>query len=203
MSKLGIPLLTAALSLALLDSVFGQGTLHITFDGPPPQPPGTQVGRDSYSEGGMLFNPIGYQLTRNGGGISGYPENGTAYLQGLGTGLTFSFTDGSVFSLNAVDLAEYSTVFPYPFTVHFVGYRHDGSIVTTDFTTDGIIDGTGPLVDFQTFSFGGQFTGLDRVEIPMTGWSLDNLIVTPIPEPSTLSLVALGGLILGWRFKRK
>jgi hypothetical protein len=74
-------------------------------------------------------------------------------------------------------------------TLHFVGYRHDGSIVTTDFTTDGIIDGTGPLPDFQTFNFDQTFRDLDLVETPSQPWSLDNVVVT-IPEPSAATFVA-------------
>ena len=143
-------------------------------------------------------------LSARGGWVSFYPENGTAYLQAtLGDSLTFNFADGSAFNLVSVDLAEYSTVVPDAVTVHFVGFRHDGTIVTTDLRTDGIIDGTGPLADFQTFYFGSPFTGLDRVEIPTYGWSLDNLIMT-VPEPGASELMLLGTAFAAiWRFKRK
>ena len=123
--------------------------------------------------------------------VSFRPDNGTAYLQaGLGESLSFRFISLSPFDLISVDLAEYSTVVPDAVTVHFIGYRLDGSIVTQDFTTDGIIDGTGPLVDFQTFHFGPEFSNLSRVEIPTFPWSLDNLVV--VPEPGTWSLIILG-----------
>jgi hypothetical protein len=154
----------------------------------------------------MSFTPIDPNapwagFARNGGGIDFYPENGTAYLQAdIASTLKFSFINGDVFNLESVDLAEYSTVVPDAVTVHFVGYRHDGTIVTTDLTTDGIIDGTGPLADFQTFTFDSRFTGLDRVEIPTFGWSLDNLFVS-VPEPSAFGLFALGALFLGWRLR--
>ena len=98
-------------------------------------------------------------------------------------------------------LAEYSTVVPYARTVPFVGYRPDGSTVTVSFTTDGIIDGTGPLADFQTFYFGPEFSGVTQVRIPAYGWSLDNLVVA-IPEPGAISLVALG-LGMFWAIRRK
>ncbi|MCW5555293.1 MAG: hypothetical protein KIS67_24420, partial [Verrucomicrobiae bacterium] len=139
-----------------------QGTLEprlITFEGPPLQPPGTQHSVSEYYEAGMAFTPIHSsapsRFTRNGGGFDFYPENGSAYLQALdGDSLKFSFLDGFLFDLLSVDLAEYSTVVPDAVTVQFVGYRWHGGTVSTSFTTDGIIDGTGPLADFETFHFG-------------------------------------------------
>lgn len=185
------PLLFACIYAAFPS--FGQGT--ITFDGPPVQPIGTVYGIQHYSESDMLFTPIGFNFGRAGGGIQQLPENGSAYLQAaLSQSLQFSFTNGSSFNLVAVDLAEYSTVVPDAVTVPFYGYRTDGSVVFTSFTTDGIIDGTGPLADFQTFYFGPEFSNLLRVEIPTFGWSLDNLVIS-IPEPSSLALVLASGVI--------
>ncbi len=185
----------------------GQGTfepLLITFDGPPLQPPGTQYSVSEYYEAGMAFTPIDSsapsRFTRNGGGFDFYPENGSAYLQALdGDSLRFGFLDGFIFDLLSVDLAEYSSVRSDPVTVQFVGYRWDGGTVSTSFTTDGIIDGTGPLADFETFHFGPEFNGLTRVEIPTFGWSLDNLVVA-VPEPSVWALFLLGGGLLGVRW---
>lgn len=185
----------------------GQGTLeplHITFDGSPSVAPGTAISVQYYFESGIVFQAIGSPgpgntFTRHGGGISTSPDNGTAYVRtALGQSLTFNFADGSLFNVDSVDLAEYSTVVPNAATVHFVGYHPDGSTVTMDWTTDGIIDGTGPLADFQTFSFRGAFTGLSRVEIPTYGWSLDNLMVSRrIPEPAPGALLVAGILLLG------
>ena len=151
----------------------------------------------------MSFTPIGLsgfgRVARNP--VPGLPDNGTSYLDAaLGQSLMFRFSTGSPFSLMSVDLAEYSTVVPDAVTVHFVGYRVDGSIVTQDFTTDGIIDGTGPLQDFQTFQFGPEFSGLSRVEIPTFGWSLDNLVV--VPEPSTFALLIAGAPVV-WALRRR
>jgi hypothetical protein len=192
--------------LFVLAQCYGQGTFtRITFDGPPTQPPGTVYNTQQYHENDMSFTPLpgSVGFGRAGGGIAQLPDNGTAYLQAaLGQSLTFSFINGSVFDMRSLDLAEYSTVVPDAETVHFIGYRLDGSIVTANFTTDGIIDGTGPLADFQTFYFGPEFSDLARVEVPTFG-SLDNLVLS-VPEPGTGALVILGAALLGVRFlKRK
>lgn len=112
----------------------------------------------------------------------------------------FGLDDGSEFSLVSVDLAEWSTGYPEPVSVRFLGYKSDGSTVTAHLVTDGIIDGTGPLADFETLYFDSRFTGLTRVEIPTTTWHLDNLVIT-VPEPSVGSLVLLGLGVLA--FKRR
>jgi PEP-CTERM motif len=188
-----------------------QGTfqsLTITFDGPPVIAPGTGRVVQQYYESGLSFTPIdpnapfsGFE--RYGPSTLGFADNGTVHLTAsLGDSLKFSFINSLAFDLYSVDLAEYSTVVPDAVTVHFLGYRHDGSIVTTDFTTDGIIDGTGPLADFQTFYFGPEFTDLDRVEIPTYRWSLDNLVVS-IPEPATGALAIVGAALLGVRFRKR
>lgn len=101
-----------------------------------------------------------------------------------------------------MDLAEYSTLFQTPLLVPFVGYRSDGSVVNTSFTTDGIIDGTGPIADFQTFHFGPEWSGLTRVEIPAYGWSLDNLVVA-VPEPGPWALLILAGAFGFYYLKRR
>jgi hypothetical protein len=175
----------------------GQGTLRFPFDG---QAPSTAVFIQQYFESGMWFRPLGVVepgngFVRRGGSNSLYPENGSAYLQAsLGDSLMFSFTDGRFFDLTSVDLAEYSTVVPDARSVPFVGYRFDGTIVTATFTTDGIIDATGPVADFQTFYFDSRFMGLSRVEIPAYGWSFDNLVVS-VPEPGSAALLVTGVLI--------
>jgi hypothetical protein len=184
-----------------------QETHQITFDGVPFQPPGSASFVQQYYEADMWFRPLGVVGPGNGfvrvgaQPVPGRPDNGTSYLQAaLGNSLVFSFLDGSVFNLVSVDLAEYSIVVPNAVTVPFVGYRFDGSVVNASFTTDGIIDGTGPIADFETFHFGPDFSGLTRVEIPTYGWSLDNVAVS-VPEPAVGTLLLFGGLlVLGIRY---
>jgi hypothetical protein len=178
-----------------------QDALDITFEGPPLIPPGAAYTITEYMESGMLFVPLeplgpGIGFGRVGSGLPFFPDNGTTYLDSAGgESLKFSSTSGSLFGLVSLDLAEYSNDFAEPVSVQIIGYRFDGSTVSETFTTDGIIDGTGPLSDFETFYFGPEFSGLERVEIPTDGWSLDNLVVT-IPEPATPALLLLGSLLL-------
>ncbi len=204
-STLIMPLVASFASLlAVALRTEGQEPNHITFEGPPIQPPGTGAVVQRYDEAGMIFTPIGLTgFGRVGSNPpSPLPDNGSSYLEAaLGETLMFRFISLTPFDLISVDLAEYSTVVPDVVTVHFIGYRLDGSIVTQDFTTDGIIDGTGPLVDFQTFHFGPEFSNLSRVEIPTFGWSLDNLVVA-VPEPGTWSLIILGAGVGSILFSR-
>ena len=189
-------LFAAALGvLAGAFSSMGQTILTIAFEGPPSVPFATGRAESAYSESGMRFGRLGIDdILRVSSGYFADPDNGTTYLVGALGGhsntVTIGLTAGWTFDLRSVDLAEYlfSTE---PTAVRFLGYRHDGSIVTTDLTTDGINDSIGPQADFQTFHFGPEFSGLDRIEIPSHGWSLDNLVVL-IPEPSSLVLLAGG-----------
>jgi hypothetical protein len=175
----------AILALPLLACSALTQTVRITFDGPPPQPRNTQYAIAQYQEAGMLFKPLGpidtappFRLTRNGGGLSFYPDNGTAYLQSAsGDSLEFLPTDRTLFDLISVDLAEYSTVFTLPKSVTFLGFKANGQMVAQTFTTDGIIDGTGPVQDFQTFSFSPRWKHLVRVEVQPNLYSLDNLVI--------------------------
>jgi hypothetical protein len=158
----------------------------------------------------MWFRPItgvppdgSFPLSHSGGGVPGFAENGGAYLLvGATTTLAFSSYFGSHFNLVSVDLAEWSVVEHSPVTVSFNGIKADGSVVSTSFMTDGVIDGTGPLPDFQTFYFDSQFRDLIRVESPSWGYAIDNVRTTNVvPEPASGVLLGLG--LLGIRFLRQ
>lgn len=111
----------------------------------------------------------------------------------FGDSLAVGALGGSRFGAVSVELAEFSTLYQEPLTVRFVGYRPDGSTVTTDFVTDGIIDGAGPVRDFETFYFDQRFADVFRIEVPTYGWSLDNMVFsTVIPEPGTSGLLVVG-----------
>jgi hypothetical protein len=200
------PLRSFLMLVALLASAsqsHAQGTLQwtVTFDGGPYLLPSNEVAINYYSEQGMVFTPVGTgQFGRSGGAPvnTAFPRNGTAYLFGSFTySLAGSSLDGAPFALVSVDLAEFSTLYQTPLTVQFIGYRADGSTVATEFVTDGIIDGAGPLADFQTFYFDSQFVNLARVEVPTYGWSLDNMVFSDaVPEPSSFALLLVSGALV-------
>lgn len=192
-------------------SCSGQSTIEtrIFFDSGPPLP-GLAFAVLDYYESGMLFRPINQEwiYIRRGGAGSSYPENGTTFLQSgpSGSSLAFNLDPIDIFDLVSFDLAERSGPAPAD-TVRVVGYRHDGTVVSRDIALDGIIDGTGPLADFETITFDESFRDLDRVEIPISSWSLDNLVVSQtIPEPTALSTFLVGLVLFGaaqwWRAAR-
>jgi hypothetical protein len=184
----------------------GQGKTAISFDGPPIIAPGAAIQFWEYYEAGVWVRPLGVVGPGNGFGRrgssppAGWPDNGTAYVIFHARGMVVSRTDNSIFGLQSVDLAEFSTLYAYPTTVRFVGYRQDGTTVTTDFITDGIIGTGGP--DFQTFYFPAEFSGLSRVEIPYAGWCLDSLIIS-VPEPGFPGFLLLAATVLSARAIRK
>ena len=202
-----IRLVSWALVACFAIAARGQGTLRtITFDGPPTIPPGTGIGVTYYYKNSMTFIPvdIGDQFGRMGGGRTAFPENGTAYLI-LAAFDSLSGSRGGVsrFGLYSVDLSEFSTLYGFPRTIQFIGYRPGGSTVVAEFTTDGIIDGTGPLPDFQTFYFDQRFSDLVRFEVPTHTYALDNLVFFDVvPEPGTGTLLALGTALFALRVLR-
>ncbi len=186
----------------LVLALHGQGTLEyrVTFDGPPYIAPGTGKLVDSYSEAGMFFQPIGGASFDNRFGRAtspgdAFPDNHSTYLDGPAfCSLEVVSAASSHFGILSIDIAESSTLYKYPATIPFGGYRSDGTAVWTSFTTDGIIDGTGPLADFETFYFDARFNDLVRLEVPTYGWALDNMVFSAVPEPTTLGLLCMGAL---------
>jgi hypothetical protein len=186
-------LLASATLFCAATQGLAQGVLRtVTFDG---VTPGTAYLETYYDENSFTFVPLqtNEYFVRAGNARPGFPENGTAYLLfSYGASLSGSRL-GSRFGLYSVDLSEFSTLYNFPATIEFIGYRTDGKIVTTEFTTDGIIDGTGPLPDFQTFYFDSRFSDLVRFDLPGIGYGLDNLrFHDVIPEPGAIPLLALG-----------
>ena len=149
-------------------------------------------------------------LYLSGGGITGHPDNGTGWLLvpdngAPNNGLEFGSTDGiTLFNMVSFDAAEEAGLGATTLTV--VGYKPQimgpTTVVTNVFTLDGVNDGTGPLQDFQTFYTDSSFVGLLRVDV-YARFSLDNLVMGNVPEPSAAALMLLGICCAYWRSTRK
>lgn len=194
----------AALSLATL-ACFAQGTLTITFDGPPPLGAGQEGSYNYYEEFGVGLWPttetgFDWSATRVGN-TSGYPSDGSPYIAGIGYGtdsVDAMRLDWGPFGVTSVDLAGYSTYYP-DFNVTFYGFRQDGSAITQTVSGSGI--------DFDPIEFGPEWaSSLKWFEIHGDnggGWSADNLVVI-VPEPSVGVLFVLGALTFSfWQKKRR
>ena len=137
---------------------------------------------------------------------------GTDYLLvdhiGAAANLGFDISANNVntFSLNSIDVANWSSEIPIILTV--TGQISGGDTISTNFTTDGIFG-------FETFSFSNSWVNLLSVNFTdFTGPNntafgqlvFDNIIVnetsSQIPEPPIFALLGLGLFTLGmmsWR----
>jgi subtilisin family serine protease len=168
------------------------GSRVLTFDnpgftgGPGTYNPSLEEQNFVLSSTGGLDVPVGNEAT--------YPNNGTYHLRNAWNTLTIQHIEGLPFSISSIDLAEFSTSPGTAATFTFTGHKKDGTQVTQSFTTDGIIDGPGPLEDFETFSFDSNFTNLTKVVMSTRGMS-DNIVVlveepeSPAPTPPQAPLV--------------
>lgn len=169
----------------------------VTFD--PPLLPHGGIALDSYSENGVVFSGTLRTVKpfiQTDSGLDMRPDDGSAHLDIFAPYTRFGCANGDLFTLNRLDLAEYSTWYATPKTVQFTGVRSDDTLVTFLFTTDGIIDGPGPAIDFETVTLPSTFTDLQRVEFTTYDlFSIDNISLT-VPEPHTFNYVLFAWAML-------
>ncbi len=139
----------------------------------------------NWTESGFFFSTPN-RMAHSDAGLANWPDNGSAFLvfSANQKPLTFRHLAGNLFSLRSMDLAEYSTVFRTPKDITVTGYKADNSPVSVVVRIDGAIDGPGGAADFQTFTFGPEFSQLDRVEVFPDIYSLDNVRVLVESAPT-------------------
>jgi hypothetical protein len=188
--------------LSLAGDCLGQGTVTIGFQGAAPGEI-TMAGANPYTDpaSGMQFGSLTPQsLLLDGGGIAGYPDNGTCYLE-VGGDMRFGPNTfppiGSLvpFTLLSFDAAE---LISGPQTLTVVGYHPMAGTVTNYFTVSS--------QTFETFYLGSSFTNVFQVDVLCPAWSLDDVVISGIPEPSCGALVVLAtvcGLGRAWMRGRR
>jgi hypothetical protein len=172
--------------------------------------PGTGVLIPYYDEDGFRAKPFGpidtqapYRLGLYGPKVDRIASNGSPHLALLSdSSLEIFRLDGQPFSPRSVSLAEYSTVFPFPKRIGFEGVFPNGSTVNTSFTTDGIVYGGTSLVDFQTFLFPPSFSGIVNLRATDVAFSLDDLVLASVPEPSSCLLFSAAICVIADRQRR-
>ncbi|MCX6856971.1 MAG: choice-of-anchor D domain-containing protein [Verrucomicrobia bacterium] len=137
----------------------------------------SQSSSANYSEDGLIFTTPN-QILRIGANHINRPNNGTPHIAPLASQrpLRIKRSDNGTFHLYYVDLAEHSYLSAAPKTITFNGVKSTGSTVTTSFVLDGITDSTGPLADFQTFTFPSSFRDLVSAEVTVDVYAMDNLV---------------------------
>lgn len=204
------------LGFLLLTCCVGSYAAVVTFD--EPFTPFSGAGQSTTTQGFEFdFGADNTAQIFVGGGVSCSPDcplNGTRILQsfdsGLHTAVTMSRSDGRPFNLRQFDAAESHVGLDFEATqIDVIGTRMGGSTVLASFVLDQVNDGSGPLLDFQTFVVPRSFSGLVSVSFNGSGgifdgptffrddFALDNIVI--VPEPATLALlgIAIAGLV--WR----
>jgi hypothetical protein len=132
----------------------------------------------------MYFAPIGPgNLALSGGGIPGYPDNGTGYMEVPDANMTFHLVSGTHFGLISFDGAEFVGG---PTTLEVIGHKVMGQTVTNYFSVNSM--------NFQTFSLDSSFLDVGQVDVINARWSLDNLIFSVVPEPTACALASIAAL---------
>jgi hypothetical protein len=166
----------------------------------------------TYSEDGYVFRG---SISTDG------PLNDIRFLYGSHAVMTTA--DNSLFSLQSIDLGEYSYLFDSPEDITIMAQKANGNFITQTFRIDGVLSGGGQWdAGYETFSFSSEFTRLKAVyfennsaaysrgSLPenfVGGFNnrpfvMDNLVVQSVPVPAAVWLFGSALGLLGWMRRR-
>jgi hypothetical protein len=142
-------------------------------------------------------------------------DNGSTYLATDDAGgpspLTMSVFGGGTFALHQLDLGEWVNENVTARIVAITGNFANGSTLTASIGLNMVFDGALGSADFQTVTFGAHWKDLASVTFKGTGalntvggnnyFTLDNIVVTAVPEPTTLFIVGIASFaaMVCWR----
>ncbi len=195
--KSKLALLSAGLFFALYTSKLSAAT--ITFEGFPF--PSAFFSGESLTSDGFVIQNLGTLPAELTPCSPPCADNGTQYLLTQFDGLLrLTHSTGQAFALKSLDAAESFSGLSTFWAPHLVltGEVVDGATTEASFDLDLINDGPGGSADFQTFLLPPTFANLTALTIAGGGnqgrndFSIDNLRLTTVPEPSSLVLCSLG-----------
>jgi hypothetical protein len=152
-----------------------------------------------------------------------YPANGTAalFVDSIVAAepdyLAITRSDGGLLSLQSFDFAEFGAFANFePYALQVTGVYADGSTVAQSFIFDLLYDGAGAVADYQRATLPASFQNLASARFQViadplcTGecfapadFSLDNVVLSPIPEPGTTALMLLPLALLAALSRRR
>lgn len=178
--------------LGLCALLSGAAQAAITFQGLSASVP---FGSTSpFTTGGLTFSTTGvYTVTTD----LGFPASNPGEFLAYDSGDTASFASATPFNLLSLDLGGWVGFGTQPLSLRITGVRASGPDAVADVEVS-------PAV-FANYVFAG-FTNLQSVRLGSTrGFyvGVDNINVSPVPEPETLAML-LGGLaVLGAVVRRR
>jgi hypothetical protein len=167
---------------------------------------------------GTRFSTLGFEIQNLGNSPAEITpcsptcaDNGTQSLLTQVDGrLRLTHSAGQAFSIQSFDAAE-SFAGLHDFWARQIDLTGDvlgGGTVQASFTLDLVNDGDGPRVDFQTFVVPPTFANLIGLTITGSGntgrndFSLDNLQLAVVPEPSAAA-IGMWGILVAVRSRRR
>nr|WP_319494456.1 PEP-CTERM sorting domain-containing protein [uncultured Desulfobacter sp.] len=188
-------LLMVGILLGLVLFVLPASAAVITFDGL-----SGEIG-SSYTESGFTLtaddDSVFYSIVETDV-EAGYSYTGSETLMNnYATATTLTSTNGSLFNLTSIDLAEaFNGDALYATSITFDAVYSDGSTYSFTLTTDGN-EGA------ETFTFGAELTNLASLSFGDYEYvQFDNVTASAVPVPSSILLLVAGtGVLVGIRRK--
>ena len=176
---------------------------------------GWDLGAGQSSLGFVLGSTGGFSFVGNSSNCwPACADNGSNYVWSGNANIGVREAANATFDLTSFDGAEthVGVASLWAGAIQVTGRYANGSTVMAQFVLDGINDGPGALVDFQTFSLPSTFSGLTAVTFSVAGgqygqFALDNIVLNgsfaslsqkasaTVPEPGSLGLVCAALLL--------